>query len=72
MTMRRSKKTARLRRQTSYWAFSLALLTIAIFAIQRTLMLRQEMADEDARQTERTMRTMIACWYPMRLVGAQM
>ncbi|MFT5682244.1 MAG: hypothetical protein ACI8RZ_003162, partial [Myxococcota bacterium] len=62
VTMRRTTKTARLRRQTSYWAFSLALLTIAIFAIQRTLMLRQEMADEDARQTERAMRAVMAFW----------
>ena len=55
-------RTARLRRQTSYWAFSLALLTIAVFAIQRTLMLRQEMADEDARQAERTVRAMMDFW----------
>ncbi|MDG1480533.1 MAG: HAMP domain-containing sensor histidine kinase [Myxococcota bacterium] len=60
--MRRTTKTARLRRQASYWAFSLALLTIAIFAIQRTLMLRQEMADEDARQTKRTMRAVMDFW----------
>ena len=60
--MRRRNKTAQLRRQTSYWAFSLALLTIAIFAIQRTLMLRQEMADEGARQIERTTRAMMDFW----------
>ncbi len=60
--MRRATKTARFRRQTSYWAFSLALLTIAIFAIQRTLLLRQEMDDENMRQTEQAMRTVMDYW----------
>ena len=60
--MRRSNQTARLRRQASYWAFALALLTIALFATQRTLLLRQEMVDEDARQAERTMQAVMDFW----------
>jgi signal transduction histidine kinase len=55
-------RTSQLLRQLPYVVVGLALLLIAAVAVQQTLLLRQDLADQRARQAAQSLRGMVSYW----------
>lgn len=55
-------KTASTLRQLPYVVVGFALLLIAAFAVQQTLLLRNDLADQQARQASQTLQGMVNYW----------